>query len=284
MRRLFLFLFALSVGPMAARAAQFSLGVRLPGEVAPLFMADREATICAGSTPCAYGVETFSGLTPQLGQGGFTTRYTSGPNRFATGTAIMGSYSPLSAVAADQYGGAGSAYYPAVLGTGSYSVDFRVQGLPGVNYIGVWISALDGANGLRLFTSDGQITAYSASMLADYIGGTAAYFGNPTRAFAGQDGAELFAYLNIYDLDTSITRVEYTNAGWSGFETSNHAVGSLSRDAAARAMGSGVFAAVATSVPEPATIALVGLGLGGAAVAQWARRRGLSARAERNQQ
>ena len=213
-------------------------------------------------------------LTPQVGQAGFTTRFTSGPSRFAPGTGITGTYSPLSAVAADLYGGAGSAYYPAVMYSGSYSLDLRAQGLPGVNYFGVWISALDPANGLTLFTSDGQVTSYSAAMLANVIGGDAAYYGNPTRAFAGQDAGEPYAFLDIFDLDTGITRVEFSNTGWSGFETSNHAVGSLSREAAARVMGADRgFVAVATSVPEPATVMLVGLGLAGAALARRVGRR-----------
>ena len=102
------------------------------------------ATICTGATVCTLGVEDFNSWTG----GSFTTD-------FGTGNQITGVYSGgFHNYAADQYGGAdGNGTYPEIFKRdGSYSVSLSTASTtPGVNYFGLWYSALDAGNLLQFF-------------------------------------------------------------------------------------------------------------------------------------
>jgi hypothetical protein len=74
----------------------------------------------------------------------------------------------------------------------------------GVNYFGVWISALDAGNQMQFYDANGNLiyTFTSAQLITDLgncSGGHAAnaYCGNPT--YYDNDAGELFAYVNFFD-------------------------------------------------------------------------------------
>ena len=69
----------------------------------------------------------------------------------------------------------------------------------------------------------------------------------------------MFVYINVFDLNGYITNVTFSNAGATGFESSNDAVAYVNP---IQFSGTPVLSAAAT-VPEPASIAILGAGLFG---------------------
>ena len=243
------------LAPPQAWADVITMTLGAPGQTLPGFAAGAGGSgLCAAGARCSWGTETFSGLAGAA-PGTFTSSFTTGANTFGPGQGITGTYTgALTPQAANQYGGVGGVDYPVVFGTGSYHLAFASTGLPGVNLLGFWLSALDTGNLLTVGTASGTTTSLSAATLLQDIGATAtpaAYYGNPTAPFRGQDSGEAFAYVELQDTTGFFTGVDFINQANTGFESSDHAAG-YAAPAPLQAV---------VPVPEPTSLALVGIAL-----------------------
>lgn len=181
-------------------------------------------SLCASTPNCVIGMEDFNSWTG----GGFTTDF--GTNNEITGT-YAGSFVSLDA---NGYGGAGGVgRYPVVSGTAggaaqSYSLTLSTSGVPGVNYFGLWISALDAPNTLQFYNGDTLAYTFTGADLMSLIGaclpGPNPYCGNPN--FQGYDPGEQFAFVNFFDTNGYITKIVLSEVG-GGFESDNHTVAYL---------------------------------------------------------
>lgn len=274
-------MFAVSAMVLIARPAaadNIVVTIRTAGQVAPLFLSDpvQGQGICDQdpSATCVYGVESFANFTSQQAASGFMTNFNTGQTNFTAAKSISGVYSgQITRVPTNQYGGAqGSAAYPAALGAQSYSLALTPHGVPGANYFGIWITAMDATNLLRLHNQNGSTFDFTPNSLKPYFASAAspqAYNGNPTASFKGQNSNETYVYVNFYNTDGYFSSVDFTNSSSSGFESSNHAVGFFSP---LTIPGTRVLTQQSVSVPEPGSALLVLTGLLGLRMMR--RRRG----------
>jgi hypothetical protein len=210
----------------------------------------------------APGVQTsLANLRPGSGVETFNTQSTS-TNIFTStfgGSSFSGEYKGVIIRNANQFGGAGgNTRYADIDKEAGYTLTFTGPNQDNVNYFGMWWSALDKGNEVK-FYKDGKViytfgaTEYRALLQGSGSSIPAGYFGNPNAAFAGQNRAEPYAFINFYAMggatfDKILFR-ETPQAG--GFETDNHTVGQW---------------LTTEPVPEPATWAMLiaGFGLVGA--------------------
>jgi hypothetical protein len=238
-----------------------SAGVQLPAQSA----------VCPVSGTCIIGTEDFDTLPAQTG--GFTTD-------FGTGGRITGTYSgPYQLYNADEFGGVGgtgryleifaadNASHP---GQGSYTLTLTTAaGVPGVNYFGLWFSALDQGNLLQFYEGSTLVYSFTPADFIALVGGCTGsnpFCGNPTTPYEGQDNGEQFAYLNIYDTDGFFNKIVFTEQTGTGggFESDDHTVAYMNPPTPQ---------GHSFSTPEPGSLAL--LGAGGILLAFLARRRRL---------
>ncbi len=231
------------------------------------------------------GVENFETYSTYNGTQDVSTAITPGSNSyngaqatyhdfttdFGTNGAILGTYTHVDVIPADQYGGAG--------GTGSYAVSFGdTRGEPytltfntPVNYFGYWLSALDPGNTASFYGSNGALLfTFNASDVISAINSSAnpgEYYGNPNSAFRGQDGGEPYVFLNFFDTTGDFTKVVFSevNNGGAGYESDNHTVGDY------LTMGQGTVVPLSPA-PEPATWSLMMAGVFGLGLALRRRR------------
>ena len=209
------------------------------------------ASLCANTTACVVGVENFDTVSTANLTAGFTTD-------FGTSGRIVGAYSVpnpagtnVAITQADQYGGAGHAGSYPVLFNGGYALNLSTSSLPGVNYFGLWVSALDANNDLKFFSGNTLLLDFTPALMTHYIQlqpNASAYYGNPVTH---EDGGEPFAFVNFFAQGGTFDRVAFGNAPGTGFESDNDTV-------AYRTPSTGVFG---NAIPEPRSIALVGAGL-----------------------
>jgi hypothetical protein len=175
---------------------------------------------------------------------------------------ISGTYTvPPLIYQADQYGGAGgSGYYPEVFagtnGTGSYTLTLSVSGnIPGVNYFGLWFSALDAGNELQFYNGSNLVYTFGPAQFITLVGSCAGgdnlFCGNPNNR--SEDSGEQFAFLNFFDMTGYFNEVVFSESGGGGFESDNHTVAYQDPPSP--------YGPVIGATPEPGTFALLSTGL-----------------------
>jgi hypothetical protein len=208
----------------------------------------------------------------QLGAGVLTSATTTNVENFNSGlgagntttfngSGITGTYSgDFQINVPDQFGGAG--------GTGMYIDTTTPGGNPGsytlslnkgVDYFGLWFSALDAGNILQFFDGSTLLFTFDAASYASLVGNCPnAYCGNPSGSFAGMDSGQQYAYLNFLDsTGNNITSIVFTeNPAVGQFESDNHAIAQN----VATIPGTPL-----NPTPEPSTLMLFGTGILGVA-------------------
>ena len=204
-----------------------------------------------------------SSVTPYFGTESFDTRATGAfTTNFNTasmtssnlGTNITCTFGGSFTIApADQYGGANGVgnYITTSAGVGTDLQLTHTSALPGINYIGLQISALDAGNTLKFYRTGVQAGRYDPANLISAVGAcpssSNAYFGNPgpkPSPYVGMNSGEQFAYVNFFDLSGYFDEIKFTQTTTGGgFESDNYTVGYVDANA--------VFQA--TNVPEPSS-------------------------------
>jgi hypothetical protein len=205
------------------------------------------------------GVENFDSLP--TGSAGFKTDY-------GTGGVITGVYSPgADIIPANIYGGAGGTgqFVTAIGGTNGYTIMLSTKGVPGVNYFGYWLSALDQGNQLTFKENGTTIATLSPAGVIASIGpcsssntgpGPHGYCGNPYTGFGYNN--EQYAFVNFVDTTGFFNEIDvYESPNVGYYESDNHTVAYCSNPQAC------ITGHSVGGVPEPSTWAMMLLGFGG---------------------
>ncbi len=200
------------------------------------------------------GTETFDNLKPSS-----FSETMSFDATFDKKGVISGRYSgTLGISGADLYGGAGGAgNYIVTFAASGYTLDLRHgDSIPGLNYFGMQLSALDAGNMLEFRRNNETIYTYTPNMLIKSLGSCKdgnAYCGNPSEPT--QNAGQQYAFINFFDTNGYFDQVRFQQIGGGGFESDNHTVGYRppSSDTSTR------FAFI--SVPEPISLGMLGTGL-----------------------
>ncbi len=182
-----------------------------------------QTALCAGTSTCVVGTETFDSWYG----GGFS--FTTAPN--PAGEITMSYSGGFQSYGADEYGGAaGTGRYPEIFSSGgSYTLNLSASGtLPGVNYFGLWFSALDAGNLLQFYNGSTLVYSFTPADFITLVGacdGSNPFCGNPNNP--GEDSGEQFAFLNFFDTDGYVTAIVFSESGGGGFESDNHTAGYL---------------------------------------------------------
>jgi hypothetical protein len=216
------------------------------------------ANLCAGTSACWVGEQTFATKyvpTP----GVFPTVVSSGS---VTGS-ISGTYTgAITISAANEYGGVSRTDYFATVSKNSYTLNLTTSGnIPGVNYFGLWFSALDSGNDLKFYEKNAGgvetlVYDFTPTLFMSLVGkctGSNAFCGNPTTAFSGQDSGEQFAFLNFFDTTGYFDEIVFTETTSAGFESDNHTVAYLDPP--------NPSGTVIGATPEPGSLVFLSTGL-----------------------
>ena len=214
------------------------------------------SALCVGTSACWIGMENFNSWDG----GAFSTNFTS--EQYSSGGltgSISGSYSGgFLKYNADQYGGAGgTGTYPEIFASGgSYTLTLTTTGdVPGVNYFGLWFSALDPGNDLKFYEGNTLLLDFTPALYQKLVGScpnsSNAFCGNPNSNYLGKDSNEQFAFLNFFDTDGYFDKIVFseTPGAGGGFESDNHTVGYQDP--------SNPSGTVIGSVPEPGSFVLM---------------------------
>ena len=223
-----------------------------------------QTALCANTASCVVGVETYNTRTTADFSKGFTTDF--GTGGAITGTYVANSGANLQVLSNDLYGGAvtpvpsagtsctsSTCRYPELY-SGSYTLSLSTKGTPGVNYFGLWISALDANNDLKFYSGSTLLYDFTPTLMAQYIqmrSDAASYKGNPAT---GEDAGEYFSFVNFFANDGTFDSVVFSNSSGSGFESDNATV--------AYRTSSAVFG---NAIPEPGSLLMLVAGLAGLA-------------------
>ena len=277
-----------------ARASTIYITYSAPGLTSPTFYGS--GGICSNATICDWGLEDFTAWTTPASapfpytsdflDGGsanagtaqapvFTGSYTLGTDSNGTLT-TQGPGGELQQEQQNQYGGTNGGKYPELFGPGAagggaspanYVLTLsHSSAVPAIDYFGVWVSALDQYNDLKIYSGSTLIAEFDSAYLQSILGSSCpggAYCGNPTSQDQGKDSSENFVYINVYDIGGDITSVDFYNSGSTGFESSNDAVGYINP-----ATINGIVVTSTASVPEPEGLAVFGCGLAGLLLAR----------------
>lgn len=202
----------------------------------------------------AVGVETFDSVSTGTGNNFMST---------FGGSVFRGDYKNVEVRDADQYGGAGgNTSYAVTFEQTGYSVDLSSTTPGGVTYFGFWLSALDQGNNVSFFQGGNLLFTFNAGAARTFINSlknSKSYFGNPNKAFAGQNDHEPYAFLNFYARGgTTFDRIVFAEKPEvGGYESDNHTVGRWNRMSGTIIPPGGV--------PEPAAwlMLIAGFGLVG---------------------
>jgi hypothetical protein len=95
--------------------------------------------------------------------------------------------------------------------------------IPGVNYFGLWFSALDNGNDLKFYDGSTLLLDFTPALYQKLVGACPnAFCGNPNSGkFHGEDSGEQFAFLNFFDTTGYITSIQFTETTSAGFESDN---------------------------------------------------------------
>jgi len=226
--------FLLTVSVSSSASATFSVSYENPG-------------VQNSTAKFAFkGVETFDGQAI-ANNTGFTTD-------FGTAGVINGTYTGVNIDPADQYGGAGgTGKFAVTFTTAGYSLDLTTTDKRGINYFGFWLSALDPGNVIQFYSGGTLVNTFAPANVIAAIGANKEYFGNPNTPYLGFNNRQPYAFINVFDHGSTFDRVVFSETPQQGgYESDNHTVGFFTK-------GGG------TSVPEPASVAVLGLGLLGLA-------------------
>lgn len=209
----------LSLAPVSASAQDRFIQTYLPAKT----MAVNTTDLCIGTSICITGTENFDARA--TGNYASTAGFTS----VLAGGAITAQFSGNFMInAANQYGGAG--------GTGrfitthhqgvGYSVSLtHTAAMPGINYFGMWLSALDQGNYLEFYNGDQLTYTYTPANLIDSLGGCpSAYCGNPVT---NANTKEQYAFVNFYDQVGYFDRIRFHQSPTfsAGYEADNFTFG-----------------------------------------------------------
>jgi len=173
---------------VAAHGAPFTTSYLAAGAQSPNF-----PTACTSGQACYYGTETFSGWNG----GAFNSTFKNGTNNFDATNYIGATYTAngdpnWKSSPANQYGGAGGvSNYPELFGStapgDAYAISLtHSASIPGVNYFGLWITALDASNDLQFYSNGTLLYSFGPADLQAALGSCSVaggYCGNPTTPF-----------------------------------------------------------------------------------------------------
>ena len=195
------------------------------------------------------GVENFSGRS----SGTFNTDF----GTTGQGTVITGTYFDVQILGSDQYGGAGNDNYAAATRSSAYSLSLSAQSngtAAAVTYFGYWLSALDAGNQLEISRNGTTVFTFNPSDVLASLGPCPnLYCGNPVAgANQGQNSGEPYVFVNFFDqsgLGFDTVRF-FESPAVGNYESDNHTVGFYR-----------TITGTPVPVPEPASLALFGMGL-----------------------